>query len=143
MPTTERRRRELQRQANEWLRRFRTQGLEVPSRVRVYTNQREFDRAIGMRRWERLQLLDEARGRFNGEAHTSEHCTKNPAIWVNTNFQETRKHPHRIVIHEMLHHISPPLPHWKVYALERELTAGRIGRRVWRAKSREAYRNGG
>jgi hypothetical protein len=39
------RRQRLQREANKWLRRFRTQGLDVPGRVRVHTNLRQFDKA--------------------------------------------------------------------------------------------------
>jgi hypothetical protein len=130
---------QVQRAANSWVKRLRARGLDVPTRITAYTDLRRFDRASGIKTWERWQIMDELqRGGLNGEANATR-SDRRPAIYINTNERQTRTDPRRIVIHEVLHHVRPWLPHWKVRALERELLNGRSGRLIWKAKTRAEY----
>lgn len=133
---------ELQREANSWVGRFKARGLDVPRRVTVYTDLQEFDRGCGIKRWERGRIMDEIGRLFlNGDANVTRFDRpRGPAIYVNTNQRQTGKDPRQIVIHEVLHHARPWLPHWKIRALERELFRGGSGRLIWAARTRTEYR---
>ena len=129
----------LQAEANRWLRTLRAEGFAVPARVVVYTNLRQFDRAAGFKRWERMMMNDENQGLCRGESYLSTRGA--PIAYVRMRFyrHEGRGNPHRTLIHELLHFAMPDLPHWKVRALATHFYERRNVELIHGARSRAEY----
>lgn len=144
----------LQDEADRWVEKLRAKGFRFPDApIMVFTNGRQHDTAAGLPRgrstgspsylfWARPDEYDNEfeRGLAFGMASRSKHGDR-PLIYIRLQLPRwglwwSRKRAQHDVlntlIHELLHHTRPRLPHWKVYALAEELSVDRDG--VWTAE---------
>jgi hypothetical protein len=113
----------MQAKVDAWITRLTEKGYKVASPIIVFTVGTQADSAAGWRRGYAASHLGVA-GRTSPDDLAMVYVKPRGPHVMNT------------LIHEVLHHVTPHLPHWKVRALAAELIEGRTGERIRAARTK-------